>query len=150
MSYKVPFVDYPAHYRSLEGEINAAIKGVLSGGDLILRDQLRQFEENVASFTGTKYAVGLNSGTDALYLSLLAAGIGPHVHRVSDLETVVLRAVDHGGLVGSVVRPVQAVSGFGVRERGGGRDGQPFGSGVLGDRRAAKSDRQSGIPCRGR
>jgi dTDP-4-amino-4,6-dideoxygalactose transaminase len=54
-----------------------AITEVLSRGDLILRDQLRHFEENTAAFVGVKYAVGLNSGTDALYLSLLAAKVGP-------------------------------------------------------------------------
>jgi dTDP-4-amino-4,6-dideoxygalactose transaminase len=60
----------------MESEIDAAIKEVLSNGDLILRDQLRQFEENIASFVGVNYAVGVNSGTDALLLSLKAAGIG--------------------------------------------------------------------------
>lgn len=46
-----------------------------SKGDLILRDQLRHFEEKFASFVGVDYAVGVNSGTDALYLSLRAAGV---------------------------------------------------------------------------
>jgi dTDP-4-amino-4,6-dideoxygalactose transaminase len=76
MKYKVPFVNYPEHYRRMQNEIDSAIKEAFSKGDLILRDQLRQFEENVASFVGVKYAVGVNSGTDALYLSLRAAGIG--------------------------------------------------------------------------
>jgi len=76
MEYKVPFVNYPEHYRRMQNEIDSAIKEALSKGDLILRDQLRQFEQNVASFVGVKYAVGVNSGTDALYLSLRAAGVG--------------------------------------------------------------------------
>ena len=76
MAYKVPFVDYPKQYRSMEKEIDTAIKKVLSNGDFILREQLRQFENNIALFSGVNYGVGLNSGTDALYLSLLAAGIG--------------------------------------------------------------------------
>ena len=75
--YKVPFVNYPEHYRRLWDEIMGVITEVFSRGDLILRDQLRQFEENMASFVGVKHAVGLNSGTDALYLSLRAAGLGP-------------------------------------------------------------------------
>ena len=75
--YKVPFVNYPEHYRRIWSEVMEVIEEALSKGDLILRDQLRQFEENIASFTGTKYAVGLNSGTDALFLSLKAAGVGP-------------------------------------------------------------------------
>jgi dTDP-4-amino-4,6-dideoxygalactose transaminase len=73
----VPFVNYPEHYRRIWDEVLGAITEVLSRGDLILRDQLRHFEENVASFVGVKYAVGLNSGTDALYLSLKAADLGP-------------------------------------------------------------------------
>ena len=77
MPYKVPFVNYPEHYRRIWDEVLGAITEVLSRGDLILRDQLRHFEENIASFIGVKYAVGLNSGTDALYLSLKAAGLGP-------------------------------------------------------------------------
>jgi len=76
MSYKVRFVDFPLHYHRLEGEIDAVIKQALCGGDLIMRQQLRDFESNIASFVGTDYAVGLNSGTDALFLSLLAAGVG--------------------------------------------------------------------------
>ena len=58
-------------------EINDAIQRVLENGDLILRKDLESFEEKLAKFTGKKYAVGLNSGTDALYLSLWALGIGP-------------------------------------------------------------------------
>jgi dTDP-4-amino-4,6-dideoxygalactose transaminase len=75
--YKVPFVNYPEHYRRIWNEVFGAITEVLSRGDLILRDQLRRFEENIASFVGVKYAVALNSGTDALHLSLKAAGVGP-------------------------------------------------------------------------
>lgn len=77
MPYRVPFVNYPEHYRRIWDEVMGVITEVLSRGDLILRDQLRHFEENTAAFVGVKYAVGLNSGTDALYLSLLAAGVGP-------------------------------------------------------------------------
>lgn len=76
MVYKVPFVNYPKHYKNLEGEIDAAIKDVFVKGDYILRRQLHQFENEMAAFLGVKYAIGLNSGTDALYLSLVAAGIG--------------------------------------------------------------------------
>lgn len=76
MSYKVPIIDYPTHYHRLESEIDAAIKEVLSRGDLILREQVRQLEGNIASFLGVDYAVGVNSCTDAMHLSLRAAGLG--------------------------------------------------------------------------
>jgi len=89
MNYKVPFVDYPLHYRRMEGEIDAAIKEVLSGGDLILRKQLQRFESNTASFLGVDYAVGVNSGTDAMHLSLLAAGLDPGDEVVTVAHTFV-------------------------------------------------------------
>lgn len=73
--YKVPFVNYSLQYRVLEKEIDAAMKDVLLRGDLINRSDVENFEKTLASFVGTKYAVGLNSGTDALIFSLLAAGI---------------------------------------------------------------------------
>ncbi len=61
----------------LKDELDAAYLNVMSNGDLIDRGQLKEFEKNLADFVGTKYAVGVNSGYDALHLSLRAAGIGP-------------------------------------------------------------------------
>ena len=46
--YKVPFVNYPEHYHRIWKEVMDAITEALSKGDLILRDQLMQFEENIA------------------------------------------------------------------------------------------------------
>jgi len=74
--YKVPFVAYSLQYKNLKKEIERAIDNVLLRGDLILRKDVEVFEKKLANFVGTKYAVGLNSGTDALFLSLLSAGIG--------------------------------------------------------------------------
>ena len=76
MSYKVPFVEPGKLYQNLKNELDQAYFEVMSKGDLIDRSQLRSFEENLAKFVGTKYAVGLNSGYDALHISLRAAGIG--------------------------------------------------------------------------
>jgi len=77
MGRKVRFVEPAKLYRMIKDELDAAYFEVMSKGDLIDRGQLRQFEENLAKFVGTKYAVGLNSGYDALHMSLRAAGIGP-------------------------------------------------------------------------
>jgi len=77
MAYKVPFVDVPTHFRRLRAPIMETIEQVLSRGNLILRDELRQFERSFASFIGRRYAVGVNSGTDALHLSLRAIGFKP-------------------------------------------------------------------------
>lgn len=73
---KIPFVSPGRLYTALKPELDAAYFEVMTRGDLIDRRQLRQFEENLARFVGTRYAVGLNSGYDALHLSLRAAGIG--------------------------------------------------------------------------
>jgi dTDP-4-amino-4,6-dideoxygalactose transaminase len=76
MAYKVPFVDPRINYKSIKDEIDAAYDDVMSNGELIDRGHLKTFENNLAQFVGTRYAVGLNSGYDALHLSLRAAGIG--------------------------------------------------------------------------
>jgi dTDP-4-amino-4,6-dideoxygalactose transaminase len=76
MTQRVRFVDPGRLYRELKPELDAAYFEVMEKGDLIDRGQLRQFEENLAAFVGTKYAVGLNSGYDALHMSLRAAGVG--------------------------------------------------------------------------
>lgn len=77
MAYKVRFVEPDVHYRRIKAEIDSTMIDVLTKGDLINRDQLKEFEQNLAAFVGTRYAVGLNSGFHALHLSLTAAGIGP-------------------------------------------------------------------------
>jgi dTDP-4-amino-4,6-dideoxygalactose transaminase len=76
MSYKVRFVDLSTQYHRIESEIIEEVKRVMSAGDFILRDDLLRFENNMASLLGVKHVVGVGSGTDALYLSLKAAGIG--------------------------------------------------------------------------
>lgn len=75
MSYRVPFVNAKAHYLRLKPEIDAAIIGCLSRGDLIDRADLRTFEGHFAAFVGARYAVGVNSGYHALHFSLQAAGV---------------------------------------------------------------------------
>src|SRR3990167_6781971 len=76
MTSKVPFVNPTRNYKMIKDEIDAAYFDVMSKGDLIDRGHLKSFEENLAKFVGTKYAVGLNSGYDALHMSLRASGIG--------------------------------------------------------------------------
>lgn len=76
MPNKVRFVNYPLQYHNIKKEIDGAIKRVLENGDFILRQDVKDFEKNLAEFVGTKYAVGLNSCTDALFLTLKALGVG--------------------------------------------------------------------------
>ena len=99
MAYRVPFVDPRTHYARLKAEIDAAITDCLSKGDLIYRQQLREFEEHLASFVGVKYAVGVNSGYHALHFSLLAAGVGPGDEVITVAHTFVatVSAIVHCG-----------------------------------------------------
>jgi len=92
MAYKVRFVDPAKNYRMIKDEIDAAYFEVMSKGDLIDRGHLKRFEENLAAFVGTKYAVGLNSGYDALHMSLRAAGVGPGDEVIVPAHTFVATA----------------------------------------------------------
>ena len=73
----VKFFDPGKAYLQNRGELLRTIDMTLSYGKLILQEDVDVFEEHLAEFVGTQYAVGLNSGTDALGLSLKSCGIGP-------------------------------------------------------------------------
>lgn len=73
---KIPILDLTAQYKSIKKEIDAAIKKVVDSQHFILGEEVEKFEEEVAAYCGTKYAVGVASRTDALILSLKALGIG--------------------------------------------------------------------------
>lgn len=75
--YKVPFVNFSRHWENHKGEFMTVIEDRLSRGELILRQDAFDFEKNMAERVGTKYAKGVNSGFDALHLSLRALDIGP-------------------------------------------------------------------------
>ncbi|MFH1451194.1 MAG: DegT/DnrJ/EryC1/StrS family aminotransferase [bacterium] len=77
MPYKVLFVNPAKHYLGIRDEVLRAIDDVLIRGDLIMRRDVAEFEKKIARYIDTKYAISLNSGTDALFFALKAAGIGP-------------------------------------------------------------------------
>jgi len=99
MEYRVRFVEPDVHYRRIKEEIDSTIQDVLARGDLVYRDQLRQFERDLASYVGTKYAVGVSSGYHALHLSMFAAGIGPGDEVIVPAHTFVasVSAIIHTG-----------------------------------------------------
>lgn len=74
---KVRFFDYPLQFKAHEEEYLGIIKDTFSRGAFILGAELERFEEGLAGFTGARFAVGVGNCTDALLLSLHAAGIGP-------------------------------------------------------------------------
>ncbi len=73
---KIPLVDLRAQYERIKDEIDKAIQGVIQSGQFILGPEVESFESEVATYCGTKHAIGVASGTDALQLALLACGIG--------------------------------------------------------------------------
>lgn len=74
---QIPFVDLRAQYQALRPEIVAAIEDVLGGMQLAGGPNTRAFEAELAAYCGVEHAIGVGSGTDALYLALRACGIGP-------------------------------------------------------------------------
>ncbi len=70
------FFDLQAQYKSLKDEIDRAVLQTLKSGQFILGRAVAELEEKIAQYCGVKYGIGVNSGTDALYLSLRALGIG--------------------------------------------------------------------------
>jgi dTDP-4-amino-4,6-dideoxygalactose transaminase len=73
----VPFADLKAQYHSIKAEIDAAILGVLESSQFVLGGEVAGFENEFAAYSGARYGIAVNSGTSALHLAMLAAGIGP-------------------------------------------------------------------------
>jgi dTDP-4-amino-4,6-dideoxygalactose transaminase len=72
----IPLVDLKAQYRSIQADIDAAIRRVLESSQFILGDEVAGFERDFAPYCGASEAIAVNSGTSALHLALLAAGVG--------------------------------------------------------------------------
>ena len=74
---KVAFYGHVRQYHDLKAEIDAAILKVLESGKYVMGPTVARFEKELASYFGLEHAIGVNSGTDALWLVFLALGIGP-------------------------------------------------------------------------
>src|ERR1700719_3597859 len=73
----IPFLDLKAQYRQIKPEIDGAIARVIESAQFVLGPEVVAFERRFAEYCGSRHCVALNSGTSALHLALLAAGIGP-------------------------------------------------------------------------
>ncbi|OGW49793.1 MAG: erythromycin biosynthesis sensory transduction protein eryC1 [Nitrospirae bacterium GWC2_57_9] len=71
----VPMVDLKTQYQAIQDEINSAVLGVIQSTHFILGPHGKALEEAVAAYHGVKHAIAVASGTDALHLALIAAGI---------------------------------------------------------------------------
>ena len=76
MTTKVPFLDLGAQYQSIKNEINNAVIDVLGSSTYVLGNEVDKFEEEFCHFQGADFGVAVNTGTSALHLALLAAGVG--------------------------------------------------------------------------
>jgi dTDP-4-amino-4,6-dideoxygalactose transaminase len=96
---KVPFLDLKAQYESIRPEIADAIQQVLDKTAFAGGPFVAQFEKEFASFCGTQFAAGVGSGTDALWLALLAIGVGPgdEVITVPDTFIATAEAISYCG-----------------------------------------------------
>ena len=73
----VPFYGHVKQYHNTKSEIDANIHEVLESGQYVMGPMLKRFEQELAAYHGMKYAVGVGNGTDALWLTFMALGIGP-------------------------------------------------------------------------
>jgi dTDP-4-amino-4,6-dideoxygalactose transaminase len=73
----IPYNDLKAQYRSIKNEIDTAVLRVLDSTQYILGEEVAAFEREFAGYCRASQAIGVNSGTSALHLALLAAGVGP-------------------------------------------------------------------------
>lgn len=99
MDWSVRFVDFPKAFTTIEPEMMPVIRQVLAGGDLIMRQQMLDFEQHLAEFVGTADAVGVSNCTDGLRLTLEALGIGPGDEVITVAHTFVatMAAIHHVG-----------------------------------------------------
>ena len=85
----IPFGDLKRHYAAIKPQIDAAVRRVLDSGWYILGAELEAFERQFAAHVGSPFAVGVGSGTEALHLALLAAGVQPGDEVITVANTAV-------------------------------------------------------------
>lgn len=74
---QVGFYGHVRQYKNIQAEIDANIKRVIESGEYVQGPMLKQFEQELAAFHKTSHAIGVGNGTDAIWLALMAMGIGP-------------------------------------------------------------------------
>ena len=107
---KVPFLDFEPMHSAIRSEMDAAFKAVYQSNWFVLGNNLRQFEEDYASYNHTKHSIGVSSGLDALVLSLRALGVGEGDEVIVPSNTYIASAlaVSHVGTTPVFIEPNQA------------------------------------------
>ena len=95
----IPFIDFKRKYKFYKKEINQTIGRVFERGWFILKSEVKKFEKNFAKYLRIKYLVGVNSGTDAIFLALKSLGIGQgdEVITVANTATPTISAIRMAG-----------------------------------------------------
>jgi dTDP-4-amino-4,6-dideoxygalactose transaminase len=95
----VPFIDLKRRYVLYQQEIDDVIKRVLKSGWFILGKELEQFEARLAEYLDVEHVIGVNSGTDAIFLALKAIGVQPgdEVITVANTATPTVSAIRMSG-----------------------------------------------------
>jgi dTDP-4-amino-4,6-dideoxygalactose transaminase len=101
----VPFVDLRAQHAPLAHDIDLAIRGVVDRGDFILGAAVERFEAEYAAFIGTRHAIGVGTGFDAIELALRAFGVGRGDEVVTAANTFIATVM---AIVSVGARPVLA------------------------------------------
>jgi len=89
----VPFIDFTEQNKTIRAEVEAGFARVIEKASFIMGPDVKKFEDEFAAYCGVKYAVGVNSGTDALYLALAALGVGPGDEVILPAHTFIATAL---------------------------------------------------------
>ncbi len=84
---KVAFYGHQRQYQNMKSEIDAKMQEVLLSGQYVQGPMLKKFEEELAAFSGAKYAIGVGNGTDALWLTFMALGLGEGDELITNANT---------------------------------------------------------------
>jgi dTDP-4-amino-4,6-dideoxygalactose transaminase len=84
---KVEFYGHVRQYNNIKSEIDSNLAAVIQSGQFITGPMLKRFEGEFAAYSGTKHAIGVGNGTDAIWLALMALGVGPGDECITNANT---------------------------------------------------------------
>lgn len=84
---KVPFYGHVQQYLNIKDEIDSKMQEVLMSGQYVQGPMLKKFEAELAEYAGAKYAIGVGNGTDALWMTFMALGLGEGDELITNANT---------------------------------------------------------------